>query len=225
MFNRKSIILLALLPVFLAVFLLATGSPAGASPALQMTPGADLMAVPTVSAPTPLPGDPLTNPSAGASQVNCPMMSGSMGVTGVMTSTGMTTGSPMMGSPMMGGSMTGGSMTGGSMMGGSMMGSPMMGGSMTGGSMMGGSMMGQGGMAGMGMQGMQQMGTMPMTGMQTVNDALSAGLLRSWFYSINPWWVLGWMLLIGLALGILALLVVAVILAIRQVRKNKPAAA
>jgi hypothetical protein len=114
---------------------------------------------------------------------------------------------------------------------------PMMSGSMTASGTMPGqagmSGMGGMGMQGMGMQGMNmqsmpgmgQMGSMPMDGMQNVNDVLSNRTWRSWFYTLNPWWVLGWVLLFGLGLGLLGVFVAAIIWLARRPGKNTPDAA
>jgi hypothetical protein len=91
-------VFLVLITAMLAAVLSAPGGSVAASPAIQMTPESDPMAIPTV-VPTVLPDGTTLYPGmgAGAMQMNCPMMSGSM--TGMTGASGM----PMnMGSGMMG---------------------------------------------------------------------------------------------------------------------------
>jgi hypothetical protein len=76
-----------------------------------------------------------------------------------------------------------------------------------------------------GMQGMGQMGSMPMGGVQNVNDVLSSRTWGGWFYTLNPWWVLGWVVLFGLVLGLLGVSVAVVVWLVRRSGKNKLAAA
>jgi hypothetical protein len=175
---------------FAAVFALVVGLvsisffiPRGsveATPLLQMTPGTDPMSVPTVGAPTPQPGDILTNPITGTMGTTCPMMGGSM------------TGS----------------------------------GTMTGGTGMSGMSMGMQNMQGMGgMGGMSQMGNMPMAGMANINDQLYNSSRAGWFYSLNPWWLLGWLFLFGLVFSLLIGLVFVIIWLARLPRRDRPSEA
>jgi hypothetical protein len=92
-----------------AVFLLP-GAPVLAMPQLQMTPGTDPMSAPTAEAPTPQPGDALTDPYASAAAMNCPMMGGSM--TGMAAMPGMAGMPGMSGMPGMNGMNSMGGMTG-----------------------------------------------------------------------------------------------------------------
>jgi hypothetical protein len=188
---------------FAAVFALVVGLvsisffiPRGsveATPLLQMTPGTDPMSVPTVGAPTPQPGDFLTNPITGTMGTTCPMM---------------------------GGSMTGnGAMMGGTGMSGMSMGMQGMGMQ----SMQGMDMQTMQGMGGMG--GMSQMGSMPTAGMGNINDQLYNGSRAGWFYSLNPWWLLGWLFLFGLVFSLLIGLVFVIIWLARQPRRDRPSEA
>jgi hypothetical protein len=57
--------------------------------------------------------------------------------------------------------------------------------------------------------------------MQTVNDQLSS---RNWFFSSNPWWLLGWLFLFGVALSLLVFLTMGSVWLVRQLRKDRPVA-
>ncbi len=190
--------------ILLGLLYLAGSSPAAAAPLLQMTPAVDPMSTPPVAAP-PLSaqnGLASTTTISGtmmASGGTCPMMSGSMEMGEMGGMTGMSGGAM--------GSM--GSMSGGAM--GSM------------GSMSGGAMGSMGSMSGSAM-GTMQGGVMPMTGVVTMGDALST-TQQGFFYSTNPWWVAGWIVVFALVIALVAFIVLAVIWLVQQIRKGKPAAA
>jgi hypothetical protein len=98
-------------------------------------------------------------------------------------------------------------------------GCPMMDGSMSGGSMTG--MNGMSGMSNMsGMNNMSGMGNM--TGMQGINDPLMAQQSGFSLYYTNPWWLLGWLVLILVFLSLIAGLVVGVFWLVRRI-KSSPA--
>jgi hypothetical protein len=85
--------------------------------------------------------------------------------------------------------------------------------------------MGMGGMGGMsqmgGMGGMSSMSQMDMSGMspmQGVNDVLTTGARRNWLFSLNPWWLLGWIVLFG---WLTAMLVTAIFLLVRLIHKGR----
>ncbi len=179
MTKNRLIALAGLALIFIAVFFITPERPAMASPSLQMTPGVNPMSMPTINAPTAVPGSGYSDPGLMSGQANCPMMSGSM--TGMNSSASMGTMSGMTG------------MTG---------------------------MSGMGNMSGTG--SMSQMGSMSMNGMANVNDMLTNTTGSNWLLSINPWWLLGWLVLFGL---IISLFVVGILLLVRQIRKVKSPAA
>jgi hypothetical protein len=186
-----------------ALFSMQRGA-ALAAPQLQMTPAVDPMSMPTSEAPASQLGEALAAPTMAAGQVTCPMMDGTMtGMSGMDMS--------QMGSMPMGsmGGMSMGSQMGGMPMG-SMMGSMDM-------SQMGGMSMGS-----MGSMPMGSMGDMSMGGMQNMNDVLSTRTWAGGFFALNPWWILGWMVLFGL---VLCLLVLGIVLLTRTLRREKPVTA
>jgi hypothetical protein len=104
---------------------------------------------------------------------------------------------------------------------------PMMTGTMADGTAMGsmpgmGMSMGSMPMGSMGQMGSMPMGGMPMSGMQGMNDALSGRGPGAWFYGTNPWWLLGWLLLLGLVAGVLASLVLGVVWIVRRRESRVP---
>jgi hypothetical protein len=216
---KKLIVILALTLAVIGALFVLPASPAAASVPLQMTPMTDPMSVPTAMVPTLVPGTGQTYSTTASGQMSCPMMGGSMtgttdlsGISGTSGMYGMGSMSGMTGMSGMGG-MSG--MTGMSGMGMGMSGM----GSMSGMSGMGMGMSGMGSMPGMsGMGSMSGMSSMPVTGMQNVNDVLSNNANGNWFLSLNPWWILGWVVLIGL---VVSLIVVGTVLTIRLVGKPK----
>lgn len=85
-------------------------------------------------------------------------------------------------------------------------------------------MTGMGGMSGSmsGSMSMGQMGSMPMTGYVNMNDALSNSQ-AGFFYSTNPWWLVGWIIVFILVIALLVLIVLGIIWMVKQIRKEKPA--
>ncbi len=176
MTSKKWIVSLTVLLGLLGTLFLWPGTSVQATPLRQMTPGVDPMSVPTIAAPTPQPGNVLTDPDAvSGTTMACPMMSGSM--TGMTGMAGMTMGTGMQS------------------------------------------------MSAMGQMGnMSTVGTMPMVGVQGINDELYNAGQRGWYYSLNPWRLIGWVLLVVLMLLVVAALVIGVLWLVRQFRGSPPAA-
>jgi hypothetical protein len=113
--------------------------------------------------------------------------------------------------PMMGGSMTSmGTSTG--------MNGMDMSGTGVGMSGMGMSAMGMNGMSGMNGMNDMNMSGMNMGTMQGTSDVLLMNAQRNWFFSLNPWILLGWVVLFGL---VVTLLVFGILVLVRQLRREK----
>ena len=68
--------------------------------------------------------------------------------------------------------------------------------------------------SGMSMQGMS--GTSSMT-VDQMNDLMGYSIFRA-----NPWWLLGWLLLFLILLGVIAMVVIVAYWLIRQIKRSEP---
>ncbi len=225
MLNKKLTSLSAILfsLVFLLVFFSSAAGRADNAPNPLLAPGVDMQQPdPTATAAVPQPGSMPMGSMTGMSSGDCPMMASGMAGTG----TGMSGDAMLSGSMAMPGmsdmsGMTGMSMQGTSGMSGmsDMSGMAMPGMSdmsgMTGMSMQGTSgMSGMSDMSGMTMQGMS--GTSSMT-VDQMNDLMGYSIYRT-----NPWWLLGWLVLFLILLGVIAAAMIVIYWIIRQIRRSQP---
>jgi hypothetical protein len=201
--------------VTVAIVLFMSSINAGATPPMQMTPGVDPMSQPTSQPPetTPIPGSAQPTPGAVNGSATCPMMNGSQTMGGMQSMGGMGGMGGMQGMGAMGSGMQG------------MYGTNI---TTTMGSQMGAMPMGSMAVGAMPMGAQSQTGNMPMYGQYGqvagpyVNDVLSARTSTNWFYTINPWWILGWIVLFAVVISILG---TGIYVLVRLLRKDKPPAA